>query len=100
MLDLHAAQLIATKTAPEAQQNQRTVALRTQQTGTIACRSGNDRLLLEPAYHLFQMLKLQRLRLFFLCRVQCANAFEHLAHHGCLGWVGETLAAVPLRQRR
>ena len=56
------------------------------------------RFLLQPGNHLLQMLKLQRLGLFFLSRVQRANALEDLAHHRRLGGVGKTLTVVPLRQ--
>ncbi len=46
------------------------------------------------------MLKLQRLSLFFLRRMQGANAFEDFAHHRRLGRISKALAVVPLRQRR
>ncbi|MCY1298066.1 hypothetical protein D9M70_475300 [compost metagenome] len=50
----------------------------------------------QPLNRLLQMLQLQRRGLLGLVRVQGANAFQHLAHGGGLGGVGETLGDMPL----
>ncbi|MNY15937.1 hypothetical protein D3C86_1491760 [compost metagenome] len=97
---LKPAQLIATKAAPEAQQDQGHVAPGPQQTRSVACGPGGLHFLLQTTDHLFQVLKLQGFGLFFLGRVQRANALEHLAHHRRLGGIGKALAVVPLRQCR
>lgn len=100
MLDLQTAQLITAKAAPKAQQDQGRVALGTQPARSIALCPRLLGITLKPADHLLQMLELQGFGLFFLGRVQGADALEHLAHHRRLGRIGKTLAGVPLRQRR
>ncbi|MNF67713.1 hypothetical protein D3C84_495350 [compost metagenome] len=97
---LKPAQLITAKATPEAQQDQGHVAPGPQQTRSVACGPGGLHFLLQTTDHLFQVLKLQGFGLFFLGRVQRANALEHLAHHRRLGGIGKALAVVPLRQCR
>lgn len=100
MLDLQAAQLIAAKATPESQENQRTIAVRLEQRRAILLLARGLSLLLKPIDDPLQVLQLQRLGLFLLCRMQRANTLEDLAHHRRLGRVGETLTVMPLRQRR
>lgn len=99
VLDLQTAQLITAKAAPEAQQNQRPIAIGLEQLRTILILPGATGFLFQPVDHLLQIVQLQRFGLFFLRRMQCANAFEHFAHHWGLGRIGKTLTVVPLRQR-
>ncbi|MNP16448.1 hypothetical protein D3C76_1088400 [compost metagenome] len=100
MFHLKPTQLIATKAAPEAQQDQGHVAPGPQQARSITFGPGGLHFQLQTTNHLFQVLKLQGFGLFFLGRVQRANALEHLAHHRRLGGIGKTLAVVPLGQCR
>ena len=54
----------------------------------------------EALHCALQVLQQQRRRLPGRCRVQGADAAQHLAHQRRLGRVGETLGDVPLAERR
>ncbi|MCY1361233.1 hypothetical protein D9M69_478930 [compost metagenome] len=98
VLHLQAAQLIAAKAPPEANQQQCHIPPAAQVARQVAGLMRVRRFLFQPLNRLLQMLQLQRRGLLGLARVQGANTFQHLAHRGGLGGVGKALADVPLRE--
>ncbi|WP_081336950.1 hypothetical protein [Pseudomonas putida] len=99
VLDAQACQFITAKTAPEPQQQQRAVTTCPAQGGQVVVFTGLAGFFFKTRHGGLQMLQQQRGSLFGGCRVQGADAAQHLTHQRRLGWVGEALGDVPLAER-
>lgn len=98
MFDLQPTEFVTTKTPPEADQQQRRIAPAAKQACQIAGLLSLFGFPTQLLNCLLQVLQLQRRSLLRLRRMQCADAFEHLTHCGCLGRIRKTLGDMPLSQ--
>lgn len=92
MLHAQARQLIATKTPPKAQQQQRAIAPCAAQGGQVVILTGLAGFLFETGDRRLQVLQQQRRCLLGRGRVQATNAAQHLAHQGALVGSGKPWA--------
>ncbi|MEK2677034.1 hypothetical protein AAAC10_17225 [Pseudomonas aeruginosa] len=100
MLDLQAAQFVAAKGAPEADQQQCAITPAAQQLRQVALVQCFLARPLQPRHALLQFAQLQRFGLLLRLRVQGTNALEDLTNQRGLGRIREALADMPLRQGR
>ena len=99
VLDLHADQFIAAEAAPEAEQDQGSVAAMAQFVRAIAAFAGDRDRSAEPVVDLCQSGQLQRLGLLLHRGVHRLDALEHFAHQWRAGGIDEPVLAMPGRQR-